>query len=288
MPAPNFAAEQQLELLAALCHSQLQQPVHQFAEARLLAEELGQILISLRRIGSNIDKFEKRKWCWWLYMTYQWRWKLDNLAEDWWTKNPSDACNQTTYFKFFFQTVCPKMIAPKKNLHWLFHAQKIQRAAICAWKKGSTYHTDDDVDSSRQDDKSNEKASKVLKNWQLEITNTTQLVKKIFQTYKTFLQRGYIGGLSVEWAVAQFFWKLSVRDNWNGKKHRTDIGVDGDKNAEEDQEFDYVEWQQICRAQIFRAKSLHKIKYCVQQEPARQKLTLPRIYDSSDSPAKRY
>ena len=73
-----------------------------------------------------------------------------------------------------------------------------------------------------------------------------------------------------------------------GQKIRTDIGVDGDKNAEEDQEFDYVEWQQICRAQIFRAKSLHKIKYCVQQEPARQKLTLPRIYDSSDSPAKRY
>jgi hypothetical protein len=48
MPVPNFAAEQQLELLAAPRHSQLQQPVHQFAEARLLAEELGQISISLR------------------------------------------------------------------------------------------------------------------------------------------------------------------------------------------------------------------------------------------------
>jgi hypothetical protein len=63
MPAPNFAAEQQLQLLAALRHSQLQQPVHQFAEARLLAAEFGQILISLRRIVSKIDKFEKRKWC---------------------------------------------------------------------------------------------------------------------------------------------------------------------------------------------------------------------------------
>jgi hypothetical protein len=49
MPAPNFAAEQQLELLAALRHSQQQQRVDQFAEARLLAEELGQISIRLRR-----------------------------------------------------------------------------------------------------------------------------------------------------------------------------------------------------------------------------------------------
>ena len=201
----------------------------------------------------------------------------------------SKQCMQPDHlFQVLLSNCLPKDDCAKEEPELTISCTKIQRAAICAWKKGSTYHTDDDVDSSRQDDKCNEKASKVLKNWQLEITNTTQSVKKIFQTYKTFLQRRYIGGLSVEWAVAQFFWKLSVRGNWNGKNLRTDIGVDGDKNAKEDQEFDYVEWQQICRAQIFRAKSLHKIKYRVQREPARYKLTLPRIYDSSNSPAKRY
>jgi hypothetical protein len=49
---------------------------------------------------------------------------------------------------------------------------------------------------------------------------------------------------------------------------RTDVGIDGDKDAKEDQELDNVERQQISRAQIFSTEPLHKIKNCVKRECA--------------------
>ena len=57
-----------------------------------------------------------------------------------------------------------------------------------------------------------------------------------------------------------------VRDVAEGKNQRTDVGVDGYKNAEEDQELDNVEGQQISSTQPFRAKSPHEIKNRVQRK----------------------
>ena len=45
-----------------------------------------------------------------------------------------------------------------------------------------------------------------------------------------------------------------------GKNQRTNVGVDGNKNAKENQELDNVEGQQISSTQPFRAKSPHEIK----------------------------
>ena len=54
MPTPNWAAEHVLEPLEAARHSQLQQLVHPFAEARPLAEELSQRSMKLRsEIGAD-------------------------------------------------------------------------------------------------------------------------------------------------------------------------------------------------------------------------------------------
>jgi hypothetical protein len=80
-----------------------------------------------------------------------------------------------------------------------------------------------------------------------------------------------------------------VRDVAEGKNQRTDVGVDGYKNAEEDQELDNVEGQQISSTQPFRAKSPHEIKNRVQRKATRKELTLPWVQVvANDSPAKRY
>jgi hypothetical protein len=95
-----------LERVVAQRRSRQQPLDHPYAEARLLAEVRFRKLnlISQRKISST-------------QLPYWLRRQLDDLSKNRRTKNPGNTSNEATNFKFFFQTHCPKMIAPKQHLH---------------------------------------------------------------------------------------------------------------------------------------------------------------------------